>query len=97
MKACVLYRHYAKDGRLLYVGISLNAMARLSEHSIESEWFPLIATVTLDHYLSVADAREAERLAIKHEMPMHNIRHRCKKLSSTFAIDGRYLTIQDIL
>lgn len=30
--ACQLYRHYDPAGALLYIGISLSAVARLSQH-----------------------------------------------------------------
>jgi hypothetical protein len=93
VNSCTLYRHFAADGRLLYVGISLNALGRLDEHSNVSKWYPLIRIVTLEHYDSVEDARMAEMLAIAHEHPLHNIRHVSVDLSAK--IDE--LTIQDVL
>lgn len=93
MKRCTLYRHFGSDGRLLYVGISLNALGRLEEHSIQAEWFPLIATVTLEHYSSIGEAREAERSAIIHEMPIHNVKH-AHRLHYRFTDE---LIVQDVL
>ena len=44
-KPTSLYRAYAEGGELLYVGISLSVMARLSSHSSSSEWFKHAAFV----------------------------------------------------
>jgi hypothetical protein len=44
-KAICLYRHFAADGSLLYVGISMCAINRLSQHEERSHWFDQIATV----------------------------------------------------
>ena len=37
-KQTCLYRHYDKDDKLLYVGISISAYTRLSQHKINSKW-----------------------------------------------------------
>jgi hypothetical protein len=34
-----LYRHYDAEGNLLYVGISLNSVVRLTQHRQASGWF----------------------------------------------------------
>jgi hypothetical protein len=44
-----LYRHFDKDGRLLYVGVSLNAINRLAEHRA-SHWFSEIATIKVETF-----------------------------------------------
>lgn len=66
-----LYRHFDADGRLLYVGISKNAVARLNGHSAKS-WYGEIASVTIEHHKSRAHALYAEALAIQDEGPIYN-------------------------
>jgi predicted GIY-YIG superfamily endonuclease len=68
-----LYRHFDKDGILLYVGISLNHMARLGQHKAASSWFEKIATVTIEQFETRPEALRAETNAIVNEKPLHNI------------------------
>ena len=69
---CQLYRHWDKDGVLLYIGQSLSAVARLSQHS-SSPWFYEIANITVETFASVAEAKTAEDQAIATENPKYNI------------------------
>jgi predicted GIY-YIG superfamily endonuclease len=69
-----LYRHYEVDGTLLYVGISLNAVARLGQHSNTAAWYHRIARIEIEPFMSRREAREAERRAIQTERPCHNRR-----------------------
>jgi hypothetical protein len=71
-----LYRHFASDGTLLYVGVSLSALHRLSGHKDHSHWFGDIARVDIQSFESRAAALAAERNAIKEEKPRYNIAHR---------------------
>ena len=68
-----LYRHYDKDGTLLYVGISSNALRRLAEHRDNSAWFCDIHSVTIEHYETRQEVLEAEAKAIHLENPLHNV------------------------
>ena len=68
-----LYRHFDKDGKLLYVGISLNAVARLAQHKNHSHWFNEIASVTIESFDSRNEALFAETRAVQNEKPIHNI------------------------
>lgn len=68
-----LYRHFDGDGRLLYVGVSLSAAARLSRHSVDSGWFRLVALVTLEWHPNRSMALAAERAAIRSERPEYNV------------------------
>lgn len=70
-----LYRHFDKAGTLLYVGISLHAVKRLSEHDGSSPWYKDISHVTIEHFPSRQAAEIAEKKAIKKEKPRHNIAH----------------------
>lgn len=69
-----LYRHFDAAGRLLYVGISLNALQRLLEHD-QAPWFDEIVRVEISRYPTRLAALAAERQAIRGEGPAHNIMH----------------------
>lgn len=70
-----LYRHFDKDGDLLYVGISLSAIDRSKQHRTGSEWWPEVASITVENFASRAAAERAERKAIASERPIHNKMH----------------------
>lgn len=67
-----LYRHFDKDGRLLYVGVSLSAISRLAQHRDSSHWFSEIASVNVEWFESRELALAAERVAVAKEKPLHN-------------------------
>lgn len=67
-----LYRHFDRSGRLLYVGISLSVVRRLSEHGAKP-WARDIASVTIEKFQTREGALAAEMAAIGAEEPMHNI------------------------
>lgn len=73
-KLIKLYRHYDKNGDLLYVGISLSAVYRLSQHRNSSHWYNDIAKVTIENCDNKVDALKAELMAIKNEKPRWNIK-----------------------
>ena len=68
-----LYRHFASNGVLLYVGISLSAINRLSAHVGRSNWAKDIARVEVVWYETRDKALKAELSAIQIEGPQHNI------------------------
>ena len=70
-----LYRHYDKDNTLLYIGISLNSIARLNQHKEHSDWFKDITVVKIETFYTRDAALEAERTAIIVEKPLHNVHH----------------------
>lgn len=70
---CALYRHFASDGRLLYVGISVTLMSRIAGHRDNSAWFTDIVRIELQWFDTRSAALEAERLAIQTEKPIHNV------------------------
>ena len=67
-----LYRHFAADGTLLYIGISHNAFKRWDGHQY-NPWYDEIAWMTIERFDSREAATNAERLAIIAEHPKHNI------------------------
>lgn len=69
-----LYRHFDSHGCLLYVGISLNAVARLAGHREQSHWFSQIRRVEMESFADRDSALNAEALAIKSENPKFNIK-----------------------
>lgn len=70
-----LYRHFAADGALLYVGISLSWPARTKTHSREKDWFGDVAQVTIQQFATRQAAIDAEREAIRREKPRFNVVH----------------------
>lgn len=70
-----LYRHFDGQGRLLYVGISLDALTRLGEHRANSAWFDRITRVEIQRHPTREGALEAEQIAIWKEKPECNIQH----------------------
>lgn len=75
MAACTLYRYFAADGSLLYVGITSSRHSRAVQHSTAAEWWPLTVRATLTHYPNRADAEAAEQSAIISEHPLYNLRY----------------------
>ena len=73
MTQTCLYRHFDAAGRLLYVGISLSAVARLSQHMDGSSWADEIKSMTIERFPTRQEAHEAERQAIRDENPAHNL------------------------
>lgn len=70
-----LYRHYAQDGSLLYVGISCKPITRLKQHEHDSSWAVEIARVEVSRFESREAALKAEREAIQKERPKFNKVH----------------------
>lgn len=73
-----LYRLWNAEGELLYVGISKSAMSRLTQHQHDKAWADEIASVTVEHVATRAEAERLEVEAIKSERPKYNIRNRQK-------------------
>ncbi len=77
-----LYRHFAEDGELLYIGISVSALSRLGQHEKHAPWFDKICHVTVEHFDTRKAALEAERNAIQAEKPTHNKHHNRPELEA---------------
>lgn len=67
-----LYRLYAPDDTLLYVGITKGSAQRLTDHG-NQPWWPDVARITFERFSDRAAAATAERHAIATEHPVHNI------------------------
>jgi len=70
-----LYRFFDKDDILLYVGISINAAMRSSQHRQDKHWWSDVARMEVEHTKSRDEALQRERDAIRIEQPLHNIVH----------------------
>jgi hypothetical protein len=68
----VVYRAYDRDGCLLYVGVSLNPLGRMSAHKASSGWWSQVARIDIEHLpnRAAALAREARLIALL--LPEHN-------------------------
>lgn len=69
-----LYRHYDKDGRLLYVGITNDPGQRWEQHQGKN-WWHHVDTTKIERYPDRAAVESAETAAIKAERPWWNITH----------------------
>ena len=72
MSRTALYRFW-NDDELLYVGISLNVFARITQHKRDKEWFSEISNITVEHFDTREKALDAEAKAIKTENPKYNL------------------------
>lgn len=70
-----LYRHYNKDGVLLYVGISFSAIVRQVHHKKFSHWYSEVCRIDIETFPYRREALVAEKNAIAKEKPLHNIHH----------------------
>lgn len=68
----VVYRHFNKDGELLYIGNTKNFYERSESHARNCLWFKEIHTITLEHHNSKHEASYAEYKAIKNENSLYN-------------------------
>jgi hypothetical protein len=84
-----LYRHFAADGSLLYVGKSLSAVWRLIIHRSASHWFSEIASITITHYATKDELRAAERDAIATENPKYNRRRPNQRLEKVLGAEAK--------
>jgi hypothetical protein len=69
-----LYRLYDANGQLLYVGVTDGPVPdRLAAHR-RTVWWAQVDSFAVDHHPTRQKALDAERLAIRTEQPLHNIR-----------------------
>jgi predicted GIY-YIG superfamily endonuclease len=72
-----LYEIYDDSDILLYIGISLSAISRLSQHKADKDkdWYYDIKRVEMTHYDTREEAEEIERRRIKIKKPVYNVAH----------------------
>lgn len=94
MTRTALYRHFDKEGVLLYVGISDCLSERDKQHRATAHWHNLVhhtQTMWLDDRKS---ARAQESIAIIREKPKHNIQSRADVAVSESSIGARVALIR---
>jgi hypothetical protein len=67
-----VYRYFDAEGRLLYVGVSLHAVARAMSHRNLAPWWQDARVMTIEHYATRQEALDAEWGAMQTENPIHN-------------------------
>ena len=72
--AATLYRLFATDGELLYIGESVRPFERLGQHARTQSWYGSVATASFEHFATKAAAVAAETEAISSERPRFNAR-----------------------
>jgi len=70
-----LYRFYNSTGELLYVGISLSAITRATQHKKQKSWWHEVARMDVSPIADHFDPRIVERQTIIAERPRFNIQH----------------------
>jgi len=70
-----LYRAFADDGALLYIGVSADPEVRYTQHAGDKPWWPEVAAKTTEWFETRALALAAETAAIKTELPRYNRQH----------------------
>ena len=71
-KPTALYRAYSATDELLYVGVSISVMARLSQHKSSADWFDGTSRIDVEWHPTRQKALAAEMQAIKTEHPIYN-------------------------
>jgi predicted GIY-YIG superfamily endonuclease len=88
-----LYRLYAADGNLIYLGITTSPASRMEQHAEKQPWWPEVALRTMAWYATRMDAAVAETAAIKAEKPQYN-----KKTTLANGYTGKkHQTVADLI
>lgn len=74
-----VYRHFAADGQLLYVGCSIDPLYRFGVHRSVSPWAFEVARIDVEWFADKEAALEAEARAIRDEGALHNGPRRTRK------------------
>jgi predicted GIY-YIG superfamily endonuclease len=70
-----VYRCFATDGALLYVGFSADVEQRIKQHKARSLWAKSLATYTTQSTGTIDEGFATEKAAIRDEHPLHNRVH----------------------
>lgn len=68
----ILYRLFAADDTLLYVGVTSDCDKRLAQHAESKRWWPDVARATTEEYANRRLAFDAEHAVIRSELPLYN-------------------------
>lgn len=75
MRPHALYRFFASDDALLYVGITCDVGRRWDRHASDKPWWTEVARSTVQHFDSREAVLAAEEAAIRSEKPRYNVVH----------------------
>lgn len=75
LRPTFLYRMYARNQMLLYVGISCTFFDRMEDHFVHKDWFDDVHWIIAQKYADRETAEAAEIEAIRAERPLHNVVH----------------------
>ena len=73
MSTTYLYRHFDKEGVLLYIGIASDETRRRKQHLKSSPWFCIVHTIEVEEWHTRELAEKMETAAIIREKPIYNI------------------------
>ena len=82
-----LYRFFDAEGRLLYIGISMNPPYRFGQHADDKPWWAEVARIAMETFPDRSAVLAAERRAIQTEQPLYNVVH--NRTNKTPAIPGQ--------
>ncbi|MFD7922504.1 hypothetical protein ACFV3R_25170 [Streptomyces sp. NPDC059740] len=68
-----LYRLFAEDGQLLYLGIAVRPKVRWKQHALDKPWWHLVASKTVEWHDNRASALAAEEAATATEKPLYDM------------------------
>jgi predicted GIY-YIG superfamily endonuclease len=88
IEICVVYRAFAADRELLYVGVTSQFMQRMHKHRARSPWWRLASSVTAEVFMTRAEGVAAEARAIADERPRFNL-EAAQRRSAAGLIAGR--------
>lgn len=80
-----IYRHYDKDDRLLYLGISKEPFVRMHAHQQVATWVDDVARMTIEWVETRERAFELEKQYIIAELPLWNGTHNPRNAKPTKA------------
>lgn len=75
VRRTALYRLRNGQDALLYVGISASPLQRWLQHAADKDWWPEVASMSLEWMDSHTEALAMEAHAIRTERPIHNVVH----------------------
>lgn len=67
-----VYKHFAEDGTLLYIGCTTNFSGRMSSHSFSAGWWDEVAKIEAIRYRNKRDALRGEAGLIRLLKPKFN-------------------------
>lgn len=73
-----LYRAFASDGELLYIGVTDDFTTREAAHRSTASWYGEATSWSFEEFAQRCDADLAEKEAIVRERPKHNFTHNKK-------------------